>query len=232
MIAIRKNAARGATRIDWLNSRHTFSFGDYRDPKFDGFRDLRVINEDFVIAGSGFGTHGHRDMEILSYVLEGELTHNDSTGTGSTIRPGEIQRMSAGSGIRHSEANGSKTNGVHFLQIWIEPSTLDLPPSYEQKTLPPITDDAQLDLIASEKGEGAAVTVHQDVRLYRATVKPGAKLDVPLAAGRYAWIQVARGTATVNGQALATGDAAALSDETAVHIEGTTQSELLVFDLV
>lgn len=232
MLTIRKSEDRGPTKIGWLDSKHSFSFGGYRDPRHPGFRDLLVINEDRVTPGAGFGRHGHSDMEIISYVLEGALGHKDSTGTDGVIRPGEIQRMSAGTGIEHSEMNASAAEPVHFLQIWIEPGQRGIAPGYEQVAMPAVTQAAQLDLIAGPEGGEGAVTIHADARLYRASLEPGAALDVSIAPGRHAWVQVARGDARVNDQALATGDGLAVSDEAHLTlIGGSEPAELLVFDL-
>lgn len=232
MMTLRKSGDRGPTRIGWLDSKHSFSFGGYRDPKHVGFGNLLVINEDRVTPGAGFGRHGHSDMEIISYVLEGALGHKDSTGTDGVIRPGEIQRMSAGTGIEHSEMNASATEPVHFLQIWIEPSQRGIAPGYEQVAMPPVVDDAQLDLIAGPDGGPGAVKVHADARLYRVSLAPGASLDVPLAPGRRAWLQVARGSTTVNGQPLGTGDGLAVIDEASLSLTGGDEAgEILLFDL-
>ena len=231
MIAIRKNAARGATRIDWLNSRHTFSFGDYRDPKFDGFRDLRVINEDFVIAGSGFGTHGHRDMEILSYVLEGQLGHKDSMGNGSVIVPGDVQRMSAGTGVLHSEMNPSPTEPVHFLQIWIKPNVAGIAPGYEQTRFPPADKRGRLRLIASADGADGSVRIHQDVRIYAGLFDGTERSTLELPAHRKAYVHVARGKVTVGGVALAAGDGLAVTDTPSLTLSDGQDAEVLVFDL-
>ncbi len=234
MIQLRKSTDRGPTRTGWLDSKHSFSFGEYHDPAHMGFGDLRVINEDRVTPGAGFGTHGHADMEIISYVVGGALAHKDSIGTGSTIHPGDIQRMSAGSGIRHSEFNASAADPVHFLQVWIEPGTRGLPPSYEQKAMAPLGAAAQLDLIGGPDGGDAAVTIHQDVALYRAHLPGTQALSLNLAPGRRAWVQAVRGAASVNGVALAAGDGAAITGETALRFEGSgggAAAELLVFDL-
>ncbi len=234
MLTIRKADERGPTKIGWLDSKHSFSFGGYRDPRYTGFRDLLVINEDRVTPGAGFGTHGHADMEILSYVVDGALEHLDSIGTGSVIRPGELQRMSAGTGIRHSEFNASTSDPVHFLQIWIEPDRNGLPASYEQKALPALNGGAQLDLIGSPDGREGSITIHQDVALYRAHVPHGERTTLALAPGRHAWVQVVRGAAALNGTALKQGDGLAVSDETDLSIEGgdpATPAELLIFDL-
>ncbi|GAC1549936.1 MAG: pirin family protein [Myxococcales bacterium] len=231
MIAIREAKQRGTTRIGWLDSKHTFSFGDYYDPEAMGFRSLRVINEDRVEPGQGFGTHGHRDMEILSYVLEGQLGHKDSLGNGSIIRPGELQRMTAGTGVQHSEQNASRTEGVHFLQIWLLPSRKGLAPGYEQKAFPAAERQGKLRLIAAPGGEDGAVEVHQDARLYSALLEAGQPVEHALSAGRHAWVQVARGAATLAGKRLAQGDGAAISGEPGVRIEALEPSEVLLFDL-
>ncbi|HEY2728661.1 MAG TPA: pirin family protein [Polyangia bacterium] len=230
MLTLRPAADRGHTRIDWLDSRHTFSFGEWHDPAHMGFRTLRVINDDRVAPGAGFPTHGHADMEILSYVLEGALEHRDSLGTGSVIRPGDVQRMSAGTGVRHSEQNASRTEPVHFLQIWILPDRRGHAPGYEQKTVPESERRGRLRLVASGDGRDGSVTLHQDVALWTGVLAEGERAELALAPGRHAWVHVARGAATVNGQALGEGDGAALSDERAVTIEGRG-GEVLVFDL-
>lgn len=231
MIELRKASERGPTKTDWLDSKHTFSFGQYHDPKYMGFRALRVINEDRVIPGAGFGAHSHQDMEIVSYVLEGALAHKDSTGTSAVIRPGETQRMSAGTGVQHSEMNPSKTEPVHFLQIWILPERNGLPPSYEQKPMPDVKSTAQLDLIGSRNDGGSSVTIHQDVKLYRANLRDGGKLNLPLVPRRYAWLQIARGAATVNGVDVSAGDGLAASAEAQLSLIGRPDAEVLIFDL-
>ncbi|MGH8502418.1 MAG: pirin family protein [Gammaproteobacteria bacterium] len=229
---LRAADARGRAKTDWLDSRHTFSFGHYYDARYTGFRDLLVINEDRVVPGGGFATHGHRDMEIISYVLEGALEHKDSIGTGSVIRPGELQRMSAGTGIQHSEYNHSQSEPVHFLQIWITPDSDDLPPSYEQKVLAALGEGSRLDLIGSRDGRDGSVTIHQDVNLYRAWVRAGESLRLDLREGRHAWLQVARGAASVNDVKLAAGDGLAVSNQSGLTIEAAKDhAEILVFDL-
>ena len=228
MIQIRKSDQRGHFDHGWLNTYHTFSFADYHDPEFMGYRSLRVINEDRVQAGRGFGTHGHRDMEILSYVLEGALGHGDSMGTGSVIRPGDVQRMSAGTGVMHSERNPSDTEAVHFLQIWIVPEKRGIDPGYEQKTFPPEERDGRLRLVAARDGRDGALTIHQDVDLYTATLH-GAPVDFTLRPGRYGWLQVTRGSITVNGKKLDAGDGASIENESALKIDG--EGEILLFDL-
>jgi len=231
MIVRRPAAERGRANLGWLDSRHTFSFGDYHDPEHMGFRALRVINEDRVQPGRGFGTHGHRDMEILSYVLDGELGHKDNMGTGSVIRPGDVQRMSAGTGVLHSEANPSPSAPVHFLQIWILPERRGLAPGYEQKRFEAPEKQGQLRLVASPDGRDGSITVHQDVDLYASVLRPGESARLVLRPGRHAWIQVARGEVTLNGQTLVQGDGAAVSEESAIELTGTADAEVLVFDL-
>jgi quercetin 2,3-dioxygenase len=231
MIILRDHAERGRSQIGWLDSQHTFSFGEYRDPRHMGFRNLRVINDDRVIAGAGFATHGHRDMEIISYVLDGALAHKDSLGTGSIIRPGEVQRMSAGTGIMHSEFNASKTEAVHFLQIWILPEAAGLTPGYEQRAFTLEERRNRFRLVGDRHGTDGAVTIHQDVRLYSATLEPAARLEQSLPTGRYAWLQVARGAVTVNGHALNEGDGAAITQEPTLHLESAPGAEVLLFDL-
>ena len=231
MIIVRASTDRGRTRLDWLDSRHTFSFGGYFDPNFVGFRSLRVINEDRVQPGEGFGTHGHRDMEIISYVLEGQLEHKDSLGTGSVIRPGDVQRMSAGTGVRHSEFNASRSEPVHFLQIWIEPAKTGIAPGYEQKTFSEADKGGQLRLVASPDATEGSLTIHQDARVFATVLAPGQAVTHRLAPGRHAWVQVTRGTLTVGGEPLAQGDGAAISAESAVSIVGETDAEALLFDL-
>lgn len=232
MLQIRRGGERGLAEHGWLESRHTFSFADYYDPRFMGFGPLRVINEDRVQPDQGFGTHGHRDMEILSYVLSGALEHRDNIGNGSIIRPGDVQRMSAGTGVLHSEFNPSADELVHFLQIWIIPDTRNLPPSYEQKTFPEAAKRGRLALVGSRDGRDGSVTIHQDVALYAALLRDGERLGHELAPGRRAWLQVARGAAALNGVRLEAGDGAALVDEARLEIEGKAQdTELLLFDM-
>ena len=235
MITVRPSGERGHANHGWLDTFHTFSFGDYHDPAHMGFRALRVINEDRVQPGRGFPTHPHADMEIVTYVLAGALAHKDSMGTGSTIRPGEVQRMSAGTGITHSEYNASQTEPVHLLQIWILPARRGLRPEYEQKAFPEAERRGRLRLIASEDGAEGSVTVHQDVRLYASTLASGEHVAHALAAGRSAWAQVARGGVRLNGTALAAGDGAAVSGESRLEIAANgaagTASEILLFDL-
>ncbi len=231
MITILPADERGHTNLGWLDSYHTFSFGDYHDPKHMGFSDLRVINEDRVKPGKGFGTHGHRDMEILSLVLEGALEHKDSMGTGSTIRPGDVQRMSAGTGVTHSEFNPSKDAPVHFLQIWILPERAGLRPEYEQKRFPEAERRGRLRLIASRDGREGSVTIHQDASVYVASLDAGQRVEHRPAAGRSAWVQVARGSLKLNGKALEAGDGAAIAGEAELTITALEPSELLLFEL-
>ena len=231
MLQIRKSTDRGDANHGWLQSQHSFSFADYHDPQHMGFGPLRVINEDKVAAGQGFGTHGHKDMEIISYVLDGALEHKDSLGTGSVLHYGDVQRMSAGSGVRHSEFNGSKAQPVHFLQIWIEPNVKGIPPSYEEKHFAPESKQGALRLIASSNGRDGSVTIHQDAAIY-ATILDGAQqAALALAYGRIAYVHVVRGRVCVNGVALAGGDAARLTGESAVTLDGAAGAEVLVFDL-
>ena len=231
LITIRKSGDRGHTKFDWLDSRHTFSFGDYYDPRFMGFRYLRVINEDVVAPGGGFPTHPHRDMEIITYVLEGALEHKDSLGTGSVIRWGEVQRMSAGTGIAHSEFNHSRSEPVHLLQIWILPERPGGKPGYEQRAFSLDEARGKLLLVAAKDGRDGALTVHQDAELSIALLERGAKLSHQLRQDRYVWLQLARGGISVNGAALNAGDGAAISDEPRLEIEANSAAELLVFDM-
>jgi redox-sensitive bicupin YhaK (pirin superfamily) len=231
MITIRKAGERGRTRLDWLDSRHTFSFGDYHDPKHMGFRSLRVINDDRVEPGRGFGTHPHRDMEIVTWVLEGALQHRDSLGTGSVIKPGDAQRMSAGTGITHSEFNPSSLAPVHFLQIWILPRAPGLPPGYEQRPFPPEERQGRLRLVASGDGRDGTITVHQDVDLHAALLDAGDEVAHRLRPGRHAWVHVASGAARLNDLALRAGDGAAISAEERFTVHAGEPSEVLVFDL-
>ena len=231
MIQIRPSAERGGGNHGWLNTKHTFSFADYWDPKWMGFRSLRVINEDRVAPNTGFPAHPHRDMEIITYVLEGKLEHKDSLGTGSVILPGDGQSMSAGSGIRHSEFNPSTTEPVHFLQIWIQPEKAALPPSYEQKSFPEPEKRGKLRLIASRHANNGSVKINQDAKLYVTLLKPGEEVGHDLATGRYGWLQVARGAVELNGKKLNQGDGAAISDEKQVTIKGAEDAEVQLFDL-
>jgi redox-sensitive bicupin YhaK (pirin superfamily) len=232
MINVRHAAERGTANFGWLDSRHTFSFGDYYDPKQMGFGPLRVINEDRVRPGAGFGTHGHQDMEIISYVLEGALEHKDSIGTGSVIRPGDVQIMSAGTGIRHSEFNHSVTEPVHFLQIWVVPDREGIAPRYEQKTFPDAEKRRRLRPIASSDGCDGSIVIYQDVDLFAALLDDGDQVTHALRPGRKGWLQVARGAVVMNGHELDTGDGAALEGEPALNVTGKAErTEILVFDL-
>jgi quercetin 2,3-dioxygenase len=230
MIRIRRSGERGYADFGWLKSRHTFSFGNYLDDSFMGHGPLRVINEDRVEAGRGFGAHSHRDMEILSWVLEGALAHKDSIGTGAVIKPGELQRMTAGTGITHSEFNHSSENGVHFLQIWIVPARQGLKPGYEQRDFSEKLDDT-LRLVASGDGRDKSVLIHQDANLYIARPAAGARLAHEFEAGRLGWIQVARGGIELNGQPLKQGDGAAIDNIAELEIEALEDAELLLFDM-
>jgi len=231
MITIRRSDERGGGDYGWLNTKHTFSFSDYMDPRWMGFRSLRVINEDFVAPGSGFPTHPHRDMEIITYSLDGKLEHKDSLGTGSVILPGDGQRMTAGSGIRHSEFNPSDTETAHLLQIWILPEKNGLQPTYEQKSFPRSEKQGKLRIIASRDGAAGSVKINQDAQLYVSLLAPGQEVTHNFAKGRYGWLQVAKGGVELNGKALAQGDGAAVSNEDKITIRGTKESEVLLFDL-
>jgi quercetin 2,3-dioxygenase len=231
MIVRRPADERGHSDLGWLDSRHTFSFAEYHDPRHMGFRALRVINEDRVKPGHGFGTHSHRDMEIISYVLEGALAHKDSMGTGSVIRPGDVQRMSAGTGVLHSEMNPSDREPVHFLQIWILPDQRGLAPSYEEKRFEAAEKQGRLRLVAAHDARDGAVAIHQDVDLYVSLLATGAETRLDIRPGRHAWVQVARGSVTLNGHPLHQGDGAAISEERAVDLKATDAAEILVFDL-
>jgi redox-sensitive bicupin YhaK (pirin superfamily) len=231
MFEIRQGGDRGRVRLDWLDSRHSFSFGDYYDPDHMGFGPLRVINEDRVVPGGGFATHGHKDMEIVTYVLAGALEHKDSLGTGSVIRPGDVQRMTAGAGILHSEFNPSDRDGVHFLQIWILPDAKGLPPGYEQKAFTDAERRGRLRLIASRDGREGSVTVHQDVDLYAAILDDGDSVELALRPGRKAWVQMADGSMEVNGDVLEAGDGAAVEDADVLAFSARSHAEVLVFDM-
>ena len=231
MITLRRGPDRGHARHGWLESFNTFSFADYHDPVQMGFRALRVINEDRVQPGRGFGTHSHRDMEIVTYVLAGELAHGDSLGNGSVIRPGDVQRMSAGTGISHSEENASASELVHFLQIWILPEREGLAPSYEQKHFPAAERRGALRLVASQSGRESSIRIHQDVDLYASLLGASDSVSLALRPGRHAWLQLARGRCALNGVALEAGDGAAVSGEGALRITGAQDAELLLFDL-
>ncbi|MEL6447737.1 MAG: pirin family protein [Pseudomonadota bacterium] len=232
MLAIRPAEERGIANFGWLDSRHTFSFGHYHDPRFMGFGPLRVINEDRVKPSQGFGTHGHSDMEIISYVLDGALEHKDSLGTGSIIRPGDVQRMTAGTGVRHSEFNASDEDPVHFLQIWILPEKNGLEPSYEQKAFTAEDKRGQLRLVGSRDGRDGTVTIHQDVDLYASLLDDGESVSHSFAEGRYGWLQVARGSVRLDGNVLAAGDGVALKDASSITIDGVDDAEILLFDMV
>ncbi len=231
MITLRHSSDRGHANHGWLDSYHTFSFANYYDPNHMGFRALRVINEDRVQPGRGFGTHGHRDMEILTYVLEGALEHKDSLGNGQVITPGEVQRMSAGTGIMHSEFNPSKTEPVHLLQIWLLPLQQGLQPSYEQRAFSQEQRLGKLRLIAAKDGRDGAVTIHSDVDLYSGILQKGDRVSYQLQANRYGWLQVARGEASLNGYNLKAGDGVALSEAQTLKISTDTGAEILLFDL-
>ena len=231
MITLRRAADRFHTQIDWLDSWHTFSFGDHHDPGQMGFRALRVINDDTVQPGQGFGTHPHKDMEILSYVLEGGLSHRDSSGGGGVIRPGDVQRMSAGTGVVHSESNASDKEPVHFLQIWIVPERRGVKPGYEQKTFASQERSGKLRLLASRDGREGSVTIHQDAAVYGSLLGKGERVAFEPSASRHVWVQVARGSIELNGQRLSAGDGAAASAERVLTLQGLEPAEVLLFDL-
>ena len=231
MLTIRRAHERGHADHGWLDSHHSFSFADYHDPRYMGFRTLRVINEDRVAAGKGFGTHSHRDMEIVSYVLEGGLEHKDSLGTGSVIRPGDVQLMSAGTGVSHSEFNHSRDQPVHFLQIWILPESRGKAPGYQQRRFEPDEREDTLRLIASRDGRDGSVTVHQDVGVYASLLAPGKVLTHEFTAGRQGWLQVARGVVQIGEATMRAGDGAAIQQTERVEIVGVEAAELLLFDL-
>ena len=231
MLSIRRSNERGHAQHGWLDSFHSFSFADYYDPEHMGFGALRVINEDRVRPGQGFGTHGHRDMEIISYVLEGGLAHKDSMGNGSVIRPGDVQRMSAGTGVMHSEFNASDKEGVHFLQIWIEPSKRGVKPGYEEKRFDAESKRGQLRLVASPDGADGSVTINQDARLFAALLDGSDQVDHELAPGRRAYLHVIRGEIEANGEKLGAGDALKVSGESRVRLAGARGAEVLLFDL-
>ncbi|WNG20055.1 pirin family protein [Cystobacter fuscus] len=230
MMIVRNSEARGHANHGWLDSHHTFSFGDYFDPSAMGFRSLRVINEDRVAARSGFGAHPHRDMEIITYVLDGQLEHRDSLGSVGVLRAGEMQRMTAGTGVRHSEMNNSDEE-VHFLQIWILPERKGLTPGYEQKEFPLAERQGKFRLVVSPEGQDGSLKVHQDLRLYSTVLGQGEKTEYTLAPGRHAWLQVARGAGTLNGVALEAGDGVAISEESRLELSATEPFEALLFDL-
>lgn len=231
MITIRPSAERGQTNIGWLNSHHTFSFNQFHDANHMGFRTLRVINDDRVAAGAGFGRHGHRDMEILTWVLEGSLEHEDSTGARAVLRPGMIQRMSAGTGIQHSEFNHSKTEPVHFYQIWIQPAEKGIAPRFEDREFPSAGRQDKWQLVASGDGRDGTPPIAQDANVYVADLAVGSKLEQQLDPSRHAWLQVARGSVTLNGHELQSGDGAAISEEGKLDLTGIEQASLLLFDL-
>jgi redox-sensitive bicupin YhaK (pirin superfamily) len=230
-LTVRKSEERGRANFGWLDSKHSFSFGHYHDPRHMGFGALRVINDDRVAPGGGFPTHPHSDMEIISYVLEGALEHKDNLGTGSVIRPGDVQRMSAGTGIRHSEFNASKTEPVHFLQIWIIPERKGITPGYEQKAFPNAEKRSRLRLIGSRDGRDGSVTIHQDVDLYATLLGEGDAVEHTIAPGRGGWVQVARGSVSLNGETLREGDGVAISTSGELRIAGLGEAEVLVFDM-
>ncbi|QQE64399.1 pirin family protein [Leptolyngbya sp. BL0902] len=233
MITIRPSSERGSANFGWLDTRHSFSFSNYYDPRYMGFGPLRVINEDKISPSQGFGTHGHRDMEIVTYVLKGALEHKDSLGNGSIIRPGDVQRMSAGTGIMHSEFNASETDPVHLLQIWLLPATSGIEPGYEQIYIAPADKQGHLRLIGSQDGRDGSVTIHQDVSLYSAVLGDGDQVSHTLAEGRVAWLQVAQGSLELNGQTLTAGDGAAIQDLQDLTLASTApETELLLFDMV
>lgn len=234
MIQIRRADERGHFDHGWLDTRHTFSFADYHDECFMGFRDLRVLNEDRVAPGQGFGTHGHRDMEIVSYVLEGQLAHRDSMGNGSVIVPGDVQYMSAGTGVRHGEFNASSTEPVHFVQIWILPNAAGLAPRYGQKRFDAAAKEGRLRLVASGSGADGSIEIRQDVNLYASVLKPGQSVSLELPKGRYLWVQALRGSVEVNGHILSPGDGLSASNETTFRLAaaGDQDAELLAFDLM
>jgi redox-sensitive bicupin YhaK (pirin superfamily) len=231
MIDIRPSSERGRTRLGWLDSHHTFSFGDYYDPDHERFATLRVINDDLIAPGRGFGMHPHRDMEIISYVVEGALEHKDSLGNGSVLRPGEVQRMSAGTGVLHSEFNPSKSDPTRLIQIWILPERRGIEPGYEQKTFPLTEEPGRWHLVASQEGRDGSVSLHQNVDLYAAILRPGDEVSHRIAEGRRVWLQVARGSVRLNDQELQAGDGAALTDEETATVRADTAAEALLFDL-
>ena len=231
MIHIRRSEDRGLADHGWLHSQHSFSFAHYHDPEWMGWGNLRVINEDHIAPGTGFGTHGHRDMEIISYVLQGELAHKDSMGNVKGIPPGDVQRMSAGSGVMHSEFNHAPNATTHFLQIWIEPNVRNIAPSYEQKTFSMAEKTGRLRLVASSDGAQGSVTIHADAALYAGLLDADQRAQVAIAPGRKAYVHLVRGALKVNGQALKTGDAAVMADETQIELSDAQGAEVLVFDL-
>lgn len=231
MIQVRKSEDRGHANYGWLDTYHTFSFANYHDPAFTGFRNLLVINQDIVQPSQGFGKHPHRDMEIVTYVLEGELEHKDSMGTGSVIRPGDVQRMSAGTGVFHSEFNHSQEKPVHLLQIWITPNKEGMKPSYEEKRFSDEQKKNRLKLVVSPNGEDCSVSIHQDAKIFASLLDAGQQVSYDLTAQRYGWVQVTKGSVEVNGVLLSAGDGAAIANEKAVQFEAKESSEFLFFDL-
>ncbi|HUN81236.1 MAG TPA: pirin family protein [Phycisphaerae bacterium] len=231
MIEIRRSRERGHFDHGWLDTYHTFSFADYHDPRFMGFRALRVINEDRVKPGEGFGTHGHRDMEIITYVMSGELAHKDSMGNGSVIGPGEVQYMAAGTGVEHSEFNPSKLEAVHLMQIWIRPDRRGLAPRYEQRLFPSLSETGALTMLASADGRNGSIRINQDAALYAASLAEGQTVEHALGPGRAAWLQVLRGTASLNEEILKAGDGAGVSETASVRVTAASEAEFLLFDL-
>lgn len=231
MIRLRRSQDRGRSQLDWLDSRHTFSFSNYHDPDHMGYSVLRVINEDRIVPAAGFGSHSHRDMEIISYVLDGGLEHKDSLGNGSVIRPGEVQRMSAGTGITHSEYNASKTEPAHFLQIWILPAVTGIVPSYEQRRFDDRSDSGQWQLLVSPDGREGSLTLNQNAFMYMARLKRGGTMNHTLATGRQTLLHVARGEAVLSGHIIVAGDSATINDEEAINLSTDESAEVLMFDL-
>lgn len=231
MIKVRAAAERGKTQTNWLDGNHTFSFNRYYDPRWTGFRDLLVINEDRIAPGMGFGTHSHENMEIITLVIEGALQHRDSTGGSGVIRPGEVQKMSAGTGVSHSEMNASETEPAHLLQIWIQPKREGINPGYEQKEFSEASKQGKLRLVASPGGVDGSVTIQQDAKLYDAALAPGDEVSYPLGEDRYAWLQVIKGASSVGGTLLQAGDGAAISEENSLDIRASEAAEILLFDL-
>jgi redox-sensitive bicupin YhaK (pirin superfamily) len=231
MLTVRRSAERGQGSYGWLDTRHTFSFNEYHDARHMGFRALRVMNEDWIAPGKGFGTHGHRDMEIVTYVLEGALAHKDSLGNGAVLRPGEFQRMTAGTGIEHSEFNPSETEPVHLYQIWLFPETRGLTPSYDQRAFPDEEREGKLRVVASPDGRDGSLTIRQNAEVYLATLDAGEQVEHLLKPGRHAWVQVLRGRIQLNGIDLSTSDGAAVSEEIALGLRAVQASELMLFDL-
>lgn len=231
MIKVRNAEDRGSVNLGWLDSKHSFSFGHFVDPEYMNFGPLRVINDDRIQPGEGFPTHGHENMEIISYILDGALEHKDSIGTGSVIQAGEVQRMSAGTGIQHSEYNPSSKDGAHFLQIWIIPDQLNIEPGYDQKMFDPADRQGELTLVCASDGRDGALKIHQDVDLYSAVLEEGNNVALNLRDGRQAWVQVAKGNARLNGEQLSPGDGAAVSDEAVLKLTATSDAEVLIFDM-